>query len=815
MRGIPKKRNKKRWLYRFLILLSVLLLLGSLFIFVLGIGVSAAFERELPDHFLSLTAKGISPRFYCYRFTDRTNRIGEEIKLDDTFCSQRENIYVSRVKLPQYVCDAFVAIEDKRFYRHNGVDWYRTVAAGANYVLGFSDSFGASTITQQLIKNVSGNRDVTLRRKMQEILYAIDLERMLGKGEILELYLNVINFAENCDGIGMAAEHYFSKSAEDLTLSEAATLAAIINNPSYYNPIRNPQNNLTRRNLILDEMLSQGMIDEIAHAEAKHAPLGLHVQEEDQNERVNSWYADMVIEDVINDLCKKYDMSRSSASGLVYSGGVKIYTALDETVQETVEQYYENEVKVPVNAEGVSAQSALIVIDNQTGDVLGVAGAIGEKSGNRIQNFATQTLRPPGSAIKPITVYAQALEKGLINWSSIVDDTPTDFSRGDGRAWPRNANHSYRGLTDIAYAMAESTNTVAVKVLERVGLRESFLTAKEKYRLKSLYEDSAKSDCDLAALALGQLHYGVTLRELAAAYTPFADEGTYHPYRSYYRVLDADGNILLSNADEGEVVLSAGNAAVMTKMMQEVVREGTATSIKLDALVECAGKTGTTNQEGDRWFIGYTPDFICGVWCGYEYPEPLAGKNACLKIWDDVMTRITNRIGGQHRFSMPSSLVRVSYCADSGKLPCEACGYDPRGDRIRAGWFVRGTEPQEMCDCHVLCEHDAVCGGVSHGNCPEENCKKVALLRVERNFPSDIVIEDAQYVWGGDPKTMPPNENEREAYFAPTETGYRGHTRVDKPFNRSCREHLEPPVETDEPFWWERYFGVVPSMKKE
>ena len=657
----------------------ILLLIGSIGILILGFAVKHSFEAELPENFLGLTAKGISPKFYSYRFEDRTNRIGTETALGETFFSQQESVYVPISTLSEHVKEAFVAIEDKRFYEHRGVDWYRTVAAGANYLLGFSDHFGASTITQQLIKNLTGNAEVTLKRKMQEIFWALDLERTLDKSEILELYLNVINFGDQCNGIGEAAEYYFSKSASDLTLAESATLAAIINQPSYYNPVRNPQNNLQRRNLILSQMLEQGMIDAETFGIAKNVGIELNTQRKSV-EGIHSWYADMVIEDVIADLCDQYGMSRSAASGLVYAGGLRIDTAIDESIQREVENYYRT-VKTPVNKKGESAQSALIVIDPHTGDVLGVAGAIGKKTGNRLQNFATQTKRPPGSAIKPITVYAPALEEGIIKWSSVFDDTPVDYGENGNKLWPKNANNGYRGLTNIAYAMAESTNTVAVKILEKVGLKRAFLVAKEKYRLENLYNSAEKTDCDRAALALGQLHYGVTLRELATAYTTFADEGVYHPWRSYYRVLDADGNVLLSNADGGEVIMSAGNASIMTKLLQGVVEEGTAKTITLKRTVECAGKTGTTGQDQDRWFVGYTPDLICGVWCGFAYPEPMEGKNVCLGIWDDVMTRISAERIAKSSFEIPSSLIRVSYCKDSGKLPCEACGYDPRGNR--------------------------------------------------------------------------------------------------------------------------------------
>ena len=801
-----KNSSASKLLSAFLILFCVLLVIASVATVALGVGIRRTFETELPEHILRLTAKGGSPTFYSYDFEDRTNRIGREEVLEASFFSQPKNTHVSILDVPKHVCDAFIAIEDKRFYSHQGVDWYRTVAAAVNSVLPFRGSFGGSTITQQLIKNLTGNTEITWRRKLQEILYAVSLEQKMDKSEILEAYLNVIHFAEHCDGLGAAAERYYSKSVQELSISEGATLAAIINNPSYYNPIRHPENNLKRRNLILEQMYGEGMITSEEYETARNEPLALRVSEENGENSINSWYADMVIEDVINDLCERYRMSRSAASSLLYSGGIRIYTAIDKNVQAIVEEYYQKKIKLPKADDGTVAQSALIVIDPHTGDVLGVVGAAGKKSGNRVQNYATQTLRSPGSALKPITVYAPALEKGILQWSTVMDDVPVEFSN-ESTPWPKNAYSGYLGLTDVAKAVTESTNTIAVKIVKKVGLRNAFVMARDRFHLKNLYQGKEKTDCDLAAMALGQLNYGLTLRELASAYSAFADAGTHHAYRSYYHVLDEEGNVLLSNADAGEIVLSASNAAVMTKLLEGVVDHGTASSITLKQRVECAGKTGTTTLDGDRWFIGYTPDYICGVWCGCEYPKPLSGKNSCLGIWDDVMHGITRACGGRTAFGTPSSLIKVSYCKDSGKLPCEACTLDPRGDRIAEGWFVRGTEPREMCDVHVVCLYDAVCGGISHGNCPAEHCKRVALLRVERSFPKEIYVADAQYVYRGDPLQITPNPNASEAYFAPlTETSV-GRSNVRLPFNRSCTEHLvraeSPPEEV--PFWT-RYF---------
>ena len=771
------------------------------------------FEKELPSDILKASIKGESPRFFAYRFDDRAAREGEAVDITEEVFFQKRSVYTSLEEMPKDLINAFVAIEDKRFWEHEGVDWYRTMAAGLNYLFGFSKRFGASTITQQLVKNVTGNTQTTLRRKLQEILYAKNLEKKLEKQEILELYLNVIHFSDRCDGVGEAAWHYFSKEPQDLTLAEAAAIAAITNNPTYYNPIRNPQNNAYRRGLILSAMLEQGYITQKEYDTAIAEPLILCVKEVPQDQS-NSWYVDMVIEDVINGLMEKHGMTRTAASKYLYGGGLRIYTAMDGQIQGIVEDYYENAVRVPSNENGISAQSALIVIDAKTGDILGVAGAVGKKQGNRLQNFATQTLRPPGSTIKPLSVYAPALEKGLINWASVYDDVPVNFGGSSNAPWPKNATGVYRGLTNISYAVAHSTNTVAVRVLEELGLQDSYRFAKEKFHLEHLISDERGNDCDIAALALGQLNYGVTLRELTTAYTAFADGGNYHSYRSYYRVLDAEGRILLSNADESEQILSKENAAIMTKLLQEVVHRGTSSSITLEKQTECAGKTGTTHNDFDRWFIGFTPEIICGVWCGYEYPEPLIGKNLCTSIWDSVMGMIFSAGSYQTRFEVPETVIQASYCRDSGKLMSDACVCDPRGDRSEIGYFLKGTEPLDACDCHILCDYDTVHGGVSHGSCPEHCLEKVGLIQVNRSFPIQILVTDAQFVYCGDPKELPINEDPAQPYFASSPNSFCGVSHGNKQFNRSCSVHLYLQEGSPWEYWFPQIFGKAEKRIK-
>lgn len=743
--------------------LTAALLIGCVGFAVLSVLIVSRFETTFPIDPMEASGGNASPRFVLYEFEkDRSQRIGEAVDVTNEVYGGRERIVLSNEEIPELLKNAFIAIEDKRFYRHGGVDWRRTGAAALNSVIGFSPTFGGSGITQQLVKNLTGRDEVTAERKIQEILYAIDLDRRYSKDEILTMYLNAVSFSDSCVGVGSAAKHYFGKTAEELTPAEAASLAAIVNSPSRYHPRLCPEENIKRRNLILSEMEKQGYL---SHEEAKRAeesPLILSPSCQSDEARVNSWYADMVIDDVIRDLTEIKGMTREKASGLLFSGGVTVEIAMDREIQKIVGTYYENLKSLPENAEGVGAQSALIVIDAGTGDVLAVAGAVGEKQGNRVQNYATKTLRPPGSSIKPLTVYAPALEKGLITWSSVYDDVPVDFGEDGETPWPKNADGRYRGLCDISYAVAHSTNTVAVRVLKELGLRQSFEFAKNEFGLESLLDDGNESDCDVAPLALGQLHWGVTLRELTAAYTAFADGGTVHRARSYYRVVAKDGTLILNQPDSGERILSRGNAAVMTKLLEGVVREGTSSSVTLNRLSACAGKTGTSQGDCDRWFIGYTPELVCGVWCGYEYPEALTGRNLSTGIWNDVMWEIVSRSAGKRSFDVPSEVITAEYCPDSGDAPGDGCRLDPRGERIKTGYFVRGTEPKSTCTTHKICLYDPEGEGRATAKCPHKAVTRIGLPAIRRSLPMSVLVEDEGYRYFSEAEIRESERNARE-----------------------------------------------------
>lgn len=787
-----KKRGPVARFFRGLlgVLLTILLvgiLAGIIVASAFAIYVNNYIDPVVDESVLISGSSSQTTKIYYYNYEDRVNRIGEAVELEDQRLYGEENsLWVPLSDIPQNLIDAFVSVEDHRFWDHPGVDWIRTGGAVLNFFTS-SKSYGGSTITQQLIKNLTGNNDYTIQRKVQEILCALNLEKTLSKNQILEMYLNIVPLSQHCVGVSTAAYTYFGKSVSDLTLVECAALARITNRPTYYDPIQNPENNKNGRQTVLDLMLKFGKITQSEYDEAYNADLVLNVQSAASRQvTTNSWFTDTVIEDVIDDLVAA-GYNRTVASKMVYYGGLSIYTTMDPEVQSVLEAVYADDSNFPADDRGVPAKSAMCIIDPETGDLLGVVGQRGVKSGNRILNYATQTKRSPGSTIKPISVYAPALEEGIITYGSVYDDVPVWFNTasesGTPIAWPGNAPYVYRGLTTVNSAVERSVNTIAVRVLQDLGLDKSFSYVRDRLMISSLIERATDSqgrgytDKGLAALALGQLNLGLTVREITAAYATFANHGICSKTRSYLYVYDSEGNVLLDNSYKANIVFSEQTSYIMTQMLENVVKNGTARGVTLKNQVEVAGKTGTAGDDYDRWFLGYTPYYVGGVWYGFEYPKSLSylSSNPCISIWDKVMTQLHQKYideaaaGGEplKTFEQPDGIVKVTYCMDSGKLMTDACRADPRGSRADTGYFTAATAPKTYCDCHVLVDYDTVNGGIAHEGTPPENIAKVGLIRVnDRSFPVQVIVTDAQYVYRELPAGVQPAMYWSAPYFA-------------------------------------------------
>lgn len=822
------------------VLLRVLIFICSLLLTILLIGmltgtiVAGAFaiyvnnyiDADLEGFDLIVSDQDLTTKIYYMDYTDRENRIGEPVELEEQRIYGSQNrTTVSFTEMPKYLYEAFISIEDHRFWDHEGVDWLRTVNATFTYFLGGSDTrkFGASTITQQLIKNITGDDDVTIQRKVQEILRALELENTKDKTEIITMYLNTIFLSQRCYGVQAAAYTYFGKEVKDLTLIECAALAAIPQSPTAYDPVQNPDNNTKRRNVVLDRMLDLGKISKAEYDDAYDKELVLNLTYEKRSTATNSWYKDQVINDAVDLLSVKYNCSAEVAKNMVYAAGLSIYTVMDPEVQSTLDKIFADDSNFLAVSGIIQPECASTVIDPATGDILGIAGGRGEKTESLVYNFATQAKRPPGSSIKPISVYGPALEYGVVNYATVFDDVPlnfgesatdfatgeTTYSRPDG--WPNNYPSGYRGLTTVNNAVTRSVNTISLRVLEKLTIQRSFDFMKNKLGLsvveyRELTGGRSVTDMDYAPLGLGQLSYGLSVVEMTGAFAMYDNKGVYNKPRTIIEIRDNAGNVIVNNNLPGKVVVSENTASIMTKMLQNVVTSGTATRITLRNTVNCAGKTGTTSEDNDRWFVGYTPYYVCGVWFGYEMPRNLNAFtiSPAVTIWDTIMTSLHEKYINQatlgiaplKTFQLANGVITRSYCKDSGLLPTEACKADPRGNRIETGYFTSSTVPTQSCTTHVLVDYDHKSGGIACEECPAT--KKVGLLNItNRSFPFPIIVTDAEYVWREIPDGIDPCLDPTQPFYAsilPSGT-YAGVSAGEMQYNRFCGAHYIPIAE--------------------
>ncbi len=700
---------------------------------------------------------------------------GKIVEIESERLSAAENrMWVSYSDMGDYLPQAFIAIEDKRFESHDGVDWVRTIKVTLDYFLG-GGSQGGSTITQQLIKNITGDDDVTIQRKAQEIFKALNLEKRYDKTEILEMYLNNIYLSQSCYGVGAASYAYFGKEPSELTLIEAAAIAAITQNPSKWDPIIHPENNSIRRNQVIKLMYEQGRITQEEYTAAYKQDLVLNPPETDTDIGISikSWYTDAAQQEAIQLLMDEFGYTESYASKILLTSGFNIVTAQDPKVQSVLEKYYENDSYWPRYDESpIQPKSSAVVIDPETGNVLGLVGDRGQKNINLGLNYATQTRRPSGSSIKPLSVYGPGLEFGVLTYGSVFDDVPINFgnqnvnpetgaisySRKSG--YPHNTPNRYAGLQTVHEAVRVSKNTVSWRALDALGLQNSFDYLTEKLGMSTLVARRVNSagvifsDISYAPLAMGEFTYGVTVKEMTAAYQIFVNGGIFNEERIVLQILDANGNVIVDNTRKSEIVMSAENAAIMTKMLEEVVDNGTATEVTLRSKIDCAGKTGTTSSKKDQWFVGYTPYYVCGIWFGYSMPRSLEKFSGVPEImWNKIMGELVadkiaaSKNGGEKlkTFTVPRSVTTATYCKDSGMLLTDACKKDPRGSRAEIGYFVRGTEPTEYCTVHFLADRDSKTNGMMTPYCPAENAVKVGMLNVMRQFPFNIYVDDAEY----------------------------------------------------------------------
>lgn len=552
-------------------------------------------------------------------------------------------IWVGIDQVPDNLKNAFISTEDQRFYEHEGVDWKRTISAFANFFLHFyATDQGGSTITQQLIKNINGD---TYNRKpgvkIQEIVTALNLEKKFSKDQILEAYLNTIPLGGSSYGVQAAANMYFGKSVQQLDLAQCALIAGLAQAPNSYNPLKHPDKARVRQLYVLKNMLSQKMITQTQYNQA----ISENLTYVGQQTAIRSWFVDQVIEDVIDDLVTQKGYLRSRAQSMVLNGGLKIYSTLDTNVQAAMDNVYQTNAgssSIWLAGKSGTYQSSMVVM-NYSGAVLGIEGARGAKTTNLGFSRATDMLRSPGSSIKPIGVYGPAIEENLIKWSSVFQDAPITLN---GSQWPHNDDYwSYQNMS-VPEALAQSKNTIAIRIeqLVKPATTLNFLINKLGFTtLVKTADKKGNSDNNLA-IGIGSLTKGVSVEAMAAAYQPFGDGGLYNKPYTYTKVLDSNGNVLLENKATGTRAFSQETSTIVNRLLQNDVTNGTGIKAQLSSTT-VGGKTGTTDNGRDRWFIGITPDYVAATWCGYDDNKAMyTTTNPSVYAWHAVMQKIQSGI---------------------------------------------------------------------------------------------------------------------------------------------------------------------------
>lgn len=638
---------------------------------------------------------------------------GNEIELQKLYLPDNNRIWVDYNNISENVKAAVIAIEDKRFWEHQGVDWRRTFGAFADMFMPGASKGGGSTITQQLIKNITDDDAVRVDRKVREIFRAINLDKNYSKERILEAYLNVVPFGAGTNGIESAALTYFNKHASELDLAEAAAVVGITKYPTYYNPRINPEANKERQEWVLWEMLQQGKITQKEFDDACDQVLDFRKDDALQaDQAVNTYFEDLVINQVLKDLQERKGWTASHAFEQLYKGGYKIYTTVDTDMQKYLEEFYKTSELFPKVHNAEYPQSCATIID-PNGKIVAVVGGVGEKTKNRILNRATMSTRQPGSSIKPIGPYAVAFEYNQVTWSTIIVDSQINLSEPGkpDRLWPVNYYTGFRGPMTVAYAIQQSVNTVSAKLVRTMGPETVFDFLRNRLNMHSLIDsaviDGAEhSDIGLAPMALGALTKGVTPLEMAGAYQIFVNGGNFTTPYCYTKVEDANGRVILQTDTAPVRVISEDTAVILNKALQTVTTMGTGTDARLGEVMPTGGKTGTSEHDVNQWFVGFTPYYVCQVWLGYdeevyrdEYGNvvPNTIKYAGLgypppKLWKSIMLPIHQGLEYK-QFLESDNVVSRQYCTISGDLAGANCP-------TASGWYKLSRLPA-TCQGHV------------------------------------------------------------------------------------------------------------------
>ncbi len=702
-----KKQGKQRFLKMFLTvmlvgIITVSIVAGSFLVYAFAL-VDGTMDVNLDDLELSFTTtiytkdKASGEWAEYQRLHGEFNRIW--VPYDKVAANDKDNTEYTGI--PQQLVDAFVAIEDKRFQTHYGVDWKRTFGSFVNMFIPIYDSRqGGSTITQQLVKNLTGDNEGKASRKVREIMRARYLETHYSKETIIECYLNTIPMGNGLYGVEVAANYYFGKSVNELSLLECASLASITKGPSYYAPDAKKdgkdigtKNNKDRRETVLELMVEEKYITEAEQKAALNEEFKLVASRDMLNETaVNNYFVDALIVDVTNDLAKKYGWDEAHAAENFYSGGYKIYTTLDPQIQTAVDSVFSNSEAYGIKGkDGSQLQGSFTVMDYK-GRVLGLAGGIGEKTvnlGHSGFNRATDAIRQPGSTMKPISAYAPAIEDGMINYSSIVNDTATRYN-----GWtPKNWYNSYRGSVTTQYALEISINTIPVYLVDKLGPQTCYDFLTQKLGITTLNEN----DIALSPLGMGGTNGGITTEQSAAAFAIFGNGGQYYKPTLYYAVYDQHNDVVLSNEEiEPTIAISEDTATVMNKLLQNVVYGAEGSGKGAGSYIpnmKIYAKTGTSNNANDLWFVGGSPYYIASCWCGYDQQQRVSDQAIARKMWGAVMSKIHTGLEAKE-FSVSSYAVDRYYCTSTGLLATDAC------PTKAVGWYTKNGTPK-ACTTHA------------------------------------------------------------------------------------------------------------------
>ena len=641
-------------------------------------------------------------------------------KLLHELAGEENRQVISLSEMGEYIPKAFVAIEDERFYKHSGIDIKRTAGAIVTYILnGGNSSFGGSTITQQLVKNLLDDDEDSIERKIREWSRAYKVEQMLSKSQILELYLNEIFMGGTVYGVESAANYYFDKSADELSLAESAFLAGINHSPNYYNPFDGDDNEediKTRTKTVLGQMLTvtdengQTFINQEQYDEAvKEVDEGLAFKGGKFSETSDLSFLEVeAINEVIEDMMEEYDMDRDAAKTRVYNNGYKIYTTQDNDIQDRMEEEYLKDmyIKDATTEEGKKnkehSQSAMVIIDNENGQVVGCVGGLGDDSPTYGYNRAMSESLQQGSAFKPLSAIAPALENNIVTAATVYDDSPTRFG---GDLYENSTG--YLGLITVRRAIQNSSNIVNMKVLLNLGFENSIDFLHEIGMTQFDERDEG------VTLVLGGTTHGSSPLQMAAGYAMIANKGVYREPTFYTKVEDIDGNIILETSQEEKRVMSEANAYILADILTSPVEGGTASACAISGM-DVAAKTGTTSEYKDRWLCGFTPYYTGATWFGYDNPETIQGfydNNPAMGIWSRIMDDIHEDLDGK-RFEKPDNIVSAKICLDSGKRATKECTH------TYTEIFVEGTVPDE-CDGHKTVKICKETGKLATEFCPE------------------------------------------------------------------------------------------------